>query len=485
MRFLKRLDVLVLKAFFGPFILTVFVVTFIFLMQTILKYIDELVGKGLGFLDYAELMMYFSMNILPVALPLAILLSSLMTFGNLGQFNELTAVKSSGISLLRVMVPIAIWVIGCTIGLYFFNNYVVPKANLKAYSLLYDLRQKKPSLDLKPGVFYNGIPGYSIKIVQKFDNDTSIKGVIIYDHTQGRGNTDVIVADSGAMYLFNSSRYLALELFHGNSYSEVKGEEGAGDKSNMIPEEFMRNAFEKTRIVFDLASFDLSRTKEELFTGSRQMKTTGELSKHIDSMKSTIVRLNQHNSGMLQPFYYYLDVDTADTIKYPPMIAGVNISKKDLVTDSTVKAIAQRAANQARSVKTYLESIVERDENMTKEIHEFQVTEYQKYTQAVACFVLFLIGAPLGAIIKKGGLGIPVLICIIFFIFYYVFSITGEKWTKEGVYPANFAMWFGNAILFCIGLFFMRQAKNDSRILESDFYLIWIDKIKKMLPSRK
>jgi lipopolysaccharide export system permease protein len=457
MRFLKRLDVLVLKAFFGPFILTVFVVTFIFLMQTILKYIDELVGKGLGFLDYAELMMYFSMNILPVALPLAILLSSLMTFGNLGQFNELTAVKSSGISLLRVMVPIAIWVIGCTIGLYFFNNYVVPKANLKAYSLLYDLRQKKPSLDLKPGVFYNGIPGYSIKIVQKFDNDTSIKGVIIYDHTQGRGNTDVIVADSGAMYLFNSSRYLALELFHGNSYSEVKGEEGAGDKSNMIPEEFMRNAFEKTRIVFDLASFDLSRTKEELFTGSRQMKTTGELSKHIDSMKSTIVRLNQHNSGMLQPFYYYLDVDTADAIKYPPMIAGVNISKKDLVTDSTVKAIAQRAANQARSVKTYLESIVERDENMTKEIHEFQVTEYQKYTQAVACFVLFLIGAPLGAIIKKGGLGIPVLICIIFFIFYYVFSITGEKWTKEGVYPANFAMWFGNAILFCIGLFLITK----------------------------
>jgi lipopolysaccharide export system permease protein len=484
MRFLKRLDVLVLKAFFGPFILTVFVVTFIFLMQTILKYIDELVGKGLGFLDYAELMMYFSMNILPVALPLAILLSSLMTFGNLGQFNELTAVKSSGISLLRVMVPIAIWVIGCTIGLYFFNNYVVPKANLKAYSLLYDLRQKKPSLDLKPGVFYNGIPGYSIKIVQKFDNDTSIKGVIIYDHTQGRGNTDVIVADSGAMYLFNSSRYLALELFHGNSYSEVKGEEGAGDKSNMIPEEFMRNAFEKTRIVFDLASFDLSRTKEELFTGSRQMKTTGELAKHIDSMQSTIVRLNQHNSGMLQPFYYYLDVDTADAIKYP-MIAGVNISKKDLVTDSTVKAIAQRAANQARSVKTYLESIVERDENMTKEIHEFQVTEYQKYTQAVACFVLFLIGAPLGAIIKKGGLGIPVLICIIFFIFYYVFSITGEKWTKEGVYPADFAMWFGNGILFLIGLFFMRQAKNDSRILESDFYLIWIDKIKKMLPSRK
>ncbi|WP_299250865.1 LptF/LptG family permease [uncultured Cytophaga sp.] len=486
MRFLKRLDVLVLKAFFGPFVLTVFVVTFIFLMQTILKYVDELVGKGLGFLDYAELMMYFSMNILPVALPLAILLSSLMTFGNLGQFNELTAVKSSGISLLRVMVPIAIWVIGCTIGLYFFNNYVVPKANLKAYSLLYDLRQKKPSLDLKPGVFYNGIPGYSIKIVQKFNNDTSIKGVIIYDHTQGRGNTDIIIADSGAMYLFNSSRYLALELFHGNSYSEVKEEDGSGgNNNNKIPEEFMRNAFEKTRIVFDLASFDLSRTKEELFTGSRQMKTTGELARHIDSVQATILRLNQHNSGMLQPFYYYLKIDPADTIKDPPRIAGITSLNDTLFTDSTSKVIAQRAANQARSIKAYLESNVERDENMVKEIHEFQVTEYQKYTQAVACFVLFLIGAPLGAIIKKGGLGVPVLICIIFFIFYYVFSITGEKWTKEGVYPANFAMWFGNGILFCIGLFFMRQAKNDSRILESDFYLIWIDKIKKIVKTKK
>jgi lipopolysaccharide export system permease protein len=224
-------------------------------MQTILKYIDELVGKGLSYLDYAELMMYFSMNILPVALPLAILLSSLMTFGNLGQFNELTAVKSSGISLLRVMVPIAIWVMGCTVGLFFFNNYVVPQANLKAFSLLYDLRQKKPSLDLKPGVFYNGIPGYSIKVVQKFDNDTSIKGVIIYDHTQGRGNTDVILADSGAMYLFNNKQYLALELFHGNSYSEFKSEGSGG--GYIMPQEFMRNSFDKTQIIFDLASFDL------------------------------------------------------------------------------------------------------------------------------------------------------------------------------------------------------------------------------------
>jgi lipopolysaccharide export system permease protein len=483
MKIIKRLDILVLKAFFGPFVLTVVVVTFIFLMQTILKYIDELVGKGLSYLDYAELMMYFSMNILPVALPLAILLSSLMTFGNLGQFNELTAIKSSGISLIRVMVPIAIWVLGCTIGLFFFNNYVVPKANLKAFSLLYDLRQKKPSLDLKPGVFYNGIPGYSIKIVQKFDNDSSIKGVIIYDHTQGRGNTDVIIADSGSMYLFNNKEYLALELFHGNSYSEYKGESGL---NFLNPQEFVRNAFDKTQIMFNLSSFDLSRTKEELFTGSRQMMPVDKLDHHIDSIRNNFKILNKNVSGMLQPFYYYTVVSLNDSTKdktiNPVMI---NITRDSLLKDAPAKIVAQRAANQARSVKTYIQGNLERDKNMEKEIHEFEVTKYQKYTQAVACFVLFLIGAPLGAIIKKGGLGVPVLICIIFFIFYYVFSITGEKWTKEGVYPADFAMWFGNAILFCVGLFFLRQAKNDSRILESDFYLIFWDKIQKMIPKRK
>ncbi|MGN6645443.1 MAG: LptF/LptG family permease [Cytophaga sp.] len=485
MKIIKRLDILVLKAFFGPFFLTVVVVTFIFLMQTILKYIDELVGKGLGYLDYAELMMYFSMNILPIALPLAILLSSLMTFGNLGQFNELTAIKSSGISLLRVMVPIAIWVLGCTVGLLYFNNYVVPKANLKAFSLLYDLRQKKPSLDLKPGVFYNGIPGYSIKIVQKFDNDTSIKGVIIYDHTQGRGNTDVIVADSGAMYLFNDNQYLALELFKGNSYSEFKGD--AGGASFLNPQEFVRNAFDKTQIIFNLSSFDLNRTKEELFTGSRQMKRIDELTHHIDSIQGIYKNVNQNSGGMLQPFYYYTQVNKNDTAKTKNIrVKNDTLTRTNLLKSKNAKEIAIRAANQARSVKAYIQSnMVERDERLMKEIHEFEVTKYQKYTQAVACFVLFLIGAPLGAIIKKGGLGVPVLICIIFFIFYYVFSITGEKWTKEGVYPADFAMWFGNAILLLVGLFFMRQAKNDSRLLETDFYLILWDRVRKVFQKTK
>ncbi|MCU0417609.1 MAG: LptF/LptG family permease [Cytophagaceae bacterium] len=478
---MKKLDRLVLKAFIGPFILTVMVVTFIFLTQTILKYIDELVGKGLGFMDYAELMFYFSMNILPVAFPLAILLSSLITFGNLGQFNELTAVKSSGITLLRVLLPIFIWVIGCTIGLYWFNDVVVPKANLKAYSLLYDLRQKKPSLDLKPGVFYNGIPGYSIKISQKFDNDSSLKDIMIYDHTKGRGNTDVILADSGSMYLMNDNQYLVLELFKGRSFSEYQGDHK--HFSILHPQEFIRNRFYKTKIVFDLSSFDLKRTKEELFAGSRHMKNRKELNEGIDSLKKLYNQNQQNTELWLQPFYNLVKIQedslvqiTRDrALQYTIASDSLDYSK---AKPGLIRGHAQRAANQVRSIRNYLQGNIEREDYLRKEINMFEVSKYQKMTQSMACLVLFLIGAPLGAIIKKGGLGVPVLIAILFFIFYYVFGLTGEKWSKEGVMPTAIAMWFGNLMLLPVGLFFLRQAKNDSRILESDIYLIWWDKLR-------
>lgn len=482
---MKKLDRLVFNAFLGPFVLTVMVVTFIFLTQTILKYIDELVGKGLGFLDYAELMFYFSMNILPVAFPLAILLSSLITFGNLGQFNELTAVKSSGITLLRVLLPIFVWVIGCTIGLFFFNNYVVPKANLKAYSLLYDLRQKKPSLDLKPGVFYNGIPGYSIKISKKYDNDTSIKDVMIYDHNRGRGNTDLIMADSGTMYLMHKNQYLVLELFNGKSYSEHQGDHR--HSSVLYPEEFVRNDFYKTKLVFDLSSFDLKRTQEELFTGSRLMKTVTELDEGIDSLKIQHQNNQMKPEFWLQPFFPYADIQQDSNLLSMRTIGrSLQGSLPELDTQPRViRGNAQRAANQIRSLKNYLQGNIERDVYLQKEINLFYISKYQKYTQAMACLVLFLIGAPLGSIIKKGGLGVPVLIAILFFIFYYVFGLTGEKWTKEGVLPPYIAMWFGNLMLLPVGLFFLRQAKNDSRILESDIYLVWWDNIKNRFKRNK
>src|SRR6478735_8337192 len=212
---MKRLDKLILGAFFGPFFLTFTVTLFIFLTQYLLRYLDDFLGKDLGFAVFFELIFYFSMNMVPNSLPLAILISTLMTFGNLGQHHELTAIKASGISLVRALTPIFLVVVGISIGLFYFNNVIVPKANLRAYSLLYDIRQKKPALNIKEGSFYNGLPGFSVKVTKKFPDGRSLKGVMIYNHTEGRGNTDVIVADSGYMYTFFDDKYLALELFHG------------------------------------------------------------------------------------------------------------------------------------------------------------------------------------------------------------------------------------------------------------------------------
>jgi len=283
---MKKIDKLILTAFFGPFFLTFFVVIFILLSQFMLRYFDEIVGKDLGFEVIAELIFYFSIFMTQNAFPLAVLLSSLMTFGNLGEHFELTAIKGAGISLVRALLPIFVFSSLLTILAYFSNNYVVPRANLKAFSLLYDVKQKKPSMELKQGTFYNGIDGYSIKVNQKFPDDRSLKDLIIYDHTKGGGNRNVILADSGQMYNIMNNRYLILELFNGRSYSEQRTKRRRGVVIGRTPEPFVRNEFQTGKLAFDLTSFNLKRTKEELFAGNKLMKNTHQLRADVDSMKN-------------------------------------------------------------------------------------------------------------------------------------------------------------------------------------------------------
>lgn len=472
---ISKLDRFVLKSFMGPFVLTTAVVTFIFLTQTILKYIDELVGKGLGFLDFAELIFYFSMNVIPMALPLAMLLASLMTYGTMGEFNELTAFKSTGTSLIRMLVPTGVFALLTVGAAFFFNNIIVPKANLKAYSLLYDMRNKRPTLDLKEGVFYNGLPGYSIKVSKKFPDGKSLKGLMIYDHSQGLGNTDVIVADSGRMYTMMQDQYLVLELFDGHSYSEFV----QPGKAQPFPKEFIRNQFESSKIVFSLASFDLNRTKEELFTGNRMMKNVSQLEEAIDSLGEAHEKLTDQLPRQAKSFFTHSFLADSSFRAKPISDTHVFHGKAANV------AVVGQALASARSLKNYMESQELMSYDLQKNRNKFQISKYQKYSQAFACFMLFLIGAPLGAIIKKGGLGMPALVCIAFFIFYYVMSMTGEKWAKEGVMDPAIAIWFGNIILIPFGLFFLRQAKNDSRLFDADIYLIWLDKLKKRFRAAK
>lgn len=458
---MKKLDKLIIGAFLGPFVLTFVVVVFILLTQYLLKYLEDLVGKGLGFTVYTELIFYFSINMVPVAFPLAVLLSSLMTFGNLGEHHELTALKSSGISFVRMLSPLFFIVIGFTISAFYFNNTIVPKANLKAFSLLYDIRQKKPSLDFREGVFYDGLPGYRVKISKKFPDGKTLKGVMIYDHRSGRGNTDLVMADSGIMQVFNQDKYLSLELFNGKSYSE------SSDDPNFNSEKFIRNNFKRSKMIFSLASFDLSRTKEELFSSNKLMKNIKELNNDIDSLKKEYIYVKSNIENNIKPFYnYYLIPKSKSTISLQDS-AFKEVRKADSVVSENDKLlILNRALNQARSLKAFTSSYVDRMEFIDKETRVFQIEKYKKFTQSLAVLIMFLIGAPLGAIIKKGGFGVPVLISIVFFIVFYILSIMGEKWAKEGMIPIPYGMWAANILLLPIGFYFLLKAKNDSRLFE-------------------
>jgi lipopolysaccharide export system permease protein len=410
------------------------------------------------------------MNMLPVALPLAVLLSSLMTFGNLGEHMELTAIKTSGISLVRALLPIFVFTIFVSGFAFFFNNNIVPKANLKAYSLLWDIRQKKPSLDLREGSFYNGIPGYSIKVGKKYGDGQTLGDVIIYDHTQGRGNTAVILADSGIMTTKFNDQYLSIELFNGKTFVEEANENLREDGTP-----FVRQSFKENRIMFNLASFNLDRTREELFAENKMMKNISQLKYVTDSLQRQIGRESKLVSTNITPYYTYFR-SKQPVMANKPLAADAKIEKEVPAVD---QAILQAATNKARNLRSFTQSFVERLQNTQRETNNFQIEIYRKYTQSAACLIMFLIGAPLGAIIKKGGLGVPVLISILFFITFYVLSILGEKWGREGLLPVVQGMWMANLILLPIGLFFLYQARNDSALLEVDMYRRFINKLKR------
>ncbi|MDA0315541.1 MAG: LptF/LptG family permease [Bacteroidetes bacterium] len=584
---MKKLDKLILGSFLGPFVLTFLVVDFILLIVNMLKYFDEIFGKGLGFWIYAELIGYFVISISPMALPLAMLLSSLMAFGNLGEHFELTAIKGSGISLTRAMRPIGIFVVGLTFLAFLSNNYLVPKVNLKTFSLLYDIRMKTPSLDIKEGVFYSGIPNFSIKVNKKLE-EVRLKDILIYNHAEGQGNLNVTMADSGRMETFNNDNYMKLTLYAGQSYKESRSTRGISE----APVEFSRTAFKENIMVFDLAAFQLNRTPENQWSTNRAIKTIEEIRYGLDSIHLIVNDLRHQNfvtAASIYPFFtknrtlepspeILIEKARFDTLRRfrilqeqaledsidsvnreilndsstnptsemalsdttsPVVIvseqkeSAVSLRKKrdtkqfvridsstteeanadsleTLVTKSTkpirtapltteekelldsifykqgyLSNALTLALNNSRNLKSSFDVKKSEFESQVREFRRYEIAWYQKYSQAIACFVMFLIGAPLGAIIKKGGLGLPVLISILFFILFYMLTITGEKWAKEGVVDSLVGTIFSNLCLLPFGLFFLRQARKDARLFESDFYDGLLKWLHKFVPSTR
>lgn len=459
---MKKLDKLILKAFAGPFLLTFAVVEFIFLTQMLLKYLDDIVGKDLGISVILQLLFFLSVTIVPISLPLAVLLSSLMTYGNLGEHHELTAIKASGIALTRILRPV--WLVSLVLAgtAFWFNQRIVPKANLSAYSLLWDVRQKKLALDIRPGVFYNGIPGYTIKVDRKVGpNKDILMGIMIYDHTQKSGNATVMLADSGRMFTRFGGQYLGFELFRGHNYVEQP------DAQNRSASSFIRQAFKRNMITFSLSSFNLNETKKELFQTNRMMLNIPQLVHGSDSIQRTLARERKILPARLGGYYAYLRLDSTGRAHNRKLaLLKVPAARLGALNASQV----EQALNRARNVNSFVTSTTQRLYEIARDSAEFRIEVYRKYTQSMAVLLMFLIGAPLGAIIKKGGLGVPILVSILFFIVFYVFDTMGSKYGRDFVLPVGVGMWMSNAVLLPFGLFFLYQAYNDSGLLETDFW---------------
>jgi lipopolysaccharide export system permease protein len=476
----RKVDKLVVKAFLGPFFLSFAIVLFILLIVFMSHYFEDLAGKDLGWEVYAQLFGFFALVITPQALPLAVLLAALMSFGNLGENYEITAVKSAGVPLTRLLIPMGIFAVLITGGAFLFNNYIAPRANLEAYSLMYDVRQKKPTLEFKEGGFYNDLPDYKIRIERKGRqaNDSTVYGVMIYDHSQHRGNTDLIVADTGKMYTIYDNNFLVMDLTSGTKFSEYNSQ-GTGKK------EFVRDEFRHAKFVFSLASLGLQQTPQQLFEGHKIMKRVDQLAKIADSLEG---QQRQHHDNLAQVSKPYFDyMFAADRAKHPASAQDSvpldYFKYRPHVIKGDYDIIFDRAISKNQNLKSLAATAKDRVGYYSREAKSFRVEQHKRFTMSIACFIMFLIGAPLGSIIRKGGLGVPVLVSIIFFLLYYFISITGEKYAREGVTPLIVGAWAADFVLVLFGLLFYFQARIDSRLFDTDAYLVVFNRLWQRLRS--
>ena len=449
---------MVLKAFIGPFIATFFLTLFVLILQFFWLWIDDFVGKGIDANTFLLLVVYLSATLVPLALPLAILLSSIMTFGNLGETFELVAIKSAGIGLMRFMRPLFFVAILLTGLAFLFNNNVIPIANLKMKTLHNDLINKKPAFDLKEGQFYNTIPGYSIKVSEK-KNDSVLNQIMIYENT-GYQNDNIIVAKSGIMRVTKDKRFLEFTLRDGWRYQE------RGDRTNS---EFIRLGFKEYKKVLDLSALNLNRTSDSVFKNRYEMLSIAQLTVSIDSIEKKVAGFEQRVRSDLQGylvFTKYLDTGWKKT-EIPPVKTD---SFTKLLPDSARTAVVDQAISYTNSIKVALEGSAVEYENYRKELRLHLIEWHSKITMSLAVLVLFLIGAPLGSIVRKGGLGTPVVFAVSFFVIFFLLNNFGRKFVKEDVMSPIAGMWLATAVLTPIGLFLIYKALHDSQLFNKEFY---------------
>ena len=459
---MKKLYKLILKSFLGSFVFTFFIVIFVLLMQFLWVYVDDLVGKGLSFKILMELFFHASVTFVPMALPLAILLASIMSFGDLGEHYELVAIKASGISIWTAMRPLLIFSIMLSGLAFIFSNSINPVAMLKFKTLLFDVRRQKLAFDIKEGVFYKDIENYVIYVDKKGKDGSTIYGVKIYDHTDRDGNNKIMVADSGMMSLSPNQRSIIFTLYNGHNYTE----DNSDKQTFKFNRPFERMSFREEQIKFSLASFDLTRSNEDMYKSYQAMMNIHQLTTALDSLERSFDhKQEKFTQGFEQRLSNFEKVrseelgvrsDTSFSLLTPlssltwPLLANLDPNNRARVLEmaiGTARTAKENVAFNSQDLQAHRLNI----KKHKKELHK-------KFTLSFACIIFFLIGAPLGTIIRKGGLGLPVVVSVLFFVIYYIISTVAERMAEFGDLNMFLGVWLSSIVILPIGLFLTFKA---------------------------
>jgi lipopolysaccharide export system permease protein len=475
----KKIHILVLRSFTGPFILSFFMTMFVLILQFLWMMIDELVGKGLEWKVIWEFIFYASGNLFMMALPLATLLSSIMAMGNLGEHNELLALKSAGISLQRILAPVMVVVCLFAVGGFFFSNNLLPYLNLKSTTLLYDIRQQRPELQIKEGMFYDGIADYTIRVGDKDEKTGLLCDIMIYDHSNGSGNRSLTIADSGYMRISANQKYLILTLYNGCSYDELK--ESAGERK--YP--FRINNFSVEETVFEMTGYGLERTDGNLFKNRSTMLNLNQLTAVSDSLtRENNTRAQQQAQSFFQLSNFQLGASDLGSAHSKPHRFNADSILKTCDVEQQLQ-IADKALTLARQAQNNLISQASDMQFTNREISLHNIEWHRKFTGPLSCILFLLVGAPLGAIIRKGGFGTPFIVSLIVFMLYYVTSMLFERLAKNSEWDPLAAIWMSTAVTLPIGIFFSYKAATDRRIALPKGYLKVMELVGKFLGGKQ
>ena len=481
MKFIKKIDIFVFKAYSLLFVGTFFICLFIFMMQFMWRYVDELIGKGLTLDVLAHFFYYAGLTLIPMSLPLAILLASLITFGNLGERFELLSMKAAGIPLIRILQPIIIFNILLCIGSFYFQNVTGPEAQKKFYTLIYSMKQKSPELEIPEGIFYSEIPGYNIFVEKKGKENGMLYGVMIYSTTDGYEDAQIVLADSAELKTTADEKHLMLTMYAGERFRNMQAQGNMMARAN-VP--YMRETFIQET---DLIPFDnnFNMMDANVFSGSAQTKNLREIETGLDSLAHKSDSIGRSLFAYLQNTTYRRKVNIASqdsakiarqTLNFDTLYSQLTVSQQQSIL---------RNAMQKSTVATNeyeFRGLISKDIDQSTRTH--WVEWHKKFTLSLACLFFFFIGAPLGAIIRKGGLGVPVVISVTTFIFYYIINVSGEKMAKSGEWVPWFGEWLSSMVLCPIGIFLTYKANKDSAVFNIEAYINVIRKILGLRISR-